>query len=128
MSTIIERRRFRRAELDVTAVLRSLTDEASAAEPIIGQVKDVSLAGVLCHVKAPCPLTPGEQVLCSITVPPEQARLFPFTRLHGKGWVVRIEAIPVGRREGERPPEDELIGLAVAFTPDVTALSAIEFT
>ena len=118
MDAAIERRLFRRAELDVPVVMRLLANEGAPAEPMAGHVKNVSLAGFFCHVKAPCPLQPGQQVISSISIPPEQAHGFPFTRLHGKGWVVRAAAILGG---------EALMGLAVAFTPDVTALGTLGY-
>ncbi len=126
MPTATERRRFRRAELDVPVVIRPV-ERGETAGTLIGQVKNVSLAGVYCYMAAPCPLKVGEQVVCTISVPPEQARQFPFTRLLGKGWVARLEPIMKGRRTGESPSEDQLLGLAIAFTPDVTALGTIEY-
>ena len=122
----MERRRFRRAELDVPVMIRSVEEGGSGAE-VTGQVKDVSLAGVYCHIKAPSPLKPGEQVTCSVAIPPEQVRWFPFTRLTGRAWIVRIQSIQGGRREGEAPSGEQLLGVAIAFTPDVTALGSIEF-
>lgn len=126
MSTTMERRRFRRAELDVLIAIRPVNQDASA-EPVIGQVKDISLTGVFCYTKAPRFLKLGEVVICSITIPPEQARLFPFTRVLGKGWVTRLEPLLVGRREGERQPEEALLALAVAFSPDVAVLGTIAY-
>ncbi len=125
MKTAMERRRFRRAELDVPVTIRPVTEDASA-EPVIGHVKDVSLAGVFCYVKAPCPLEPNTPVIFSITVPFEQVRTFPFTRLLGKGRVIRTEPIPVGRRSGELQGGEPLQGLALEFAPDVTALASAE--
>jgi hypothetical protein len=126
MKTAMERRRFRRAELDVPIAIRPMNQDASA-EPVIGHIKDISLAGALCYTKAPCALKLGEAVICSVAIPPEQARLFPFARVLGKGWVTRLEPLPVGRREGERQPEEALLGLAVAFSPDIAALGTIEY-
>jgi len=127
MKAVMERRRFRRAELDVPVSIRSWGQEETG-EAITGQVKNVSLAGVYCHVPAPSPLKPGQQVICSISVPPEQARWFPFSRVQGKGWVVRMDSVQTGRRAGEAPPDEPLLGVAVAFMPDVTALGTIEWT
>jgi len=124
MKTTMERRRFRRAELNVLMTMRLVNQDAEA-EPVIGQVKDISLAGAFCYTEAPCFLKLGDAVICSIAIPPEQARLFPFTRVLGKGWVTRLEPLLVGRREGERQPEEALLALAVAFSPDVAALGTI---
>lgn len=131
MKTAVERRRFRRAELDVPVTIRQADNHSTHdSEPIIGQVKDVSLAGVFCYVKAPCALQVGEQVVCSVAIPQEQARWFPFNRILGKGWVARLKPIPMGRRGGDRlgtEPEEEILGLAVAFHPDVSALGTIGY-
>ena len=126
MRSGVERRQFRRAEVDVPVAIRPVSpDEQPANSLITGQVKNVSLAGVYCYAKAPCPLKTGERVACSIVIPPEQTRAFPFARLVGDGWVVRVEPVPAGRRAGENPTDEQVLGLAVAFTPDVTALGTI---
>ena len=126
MSSALEHRRFRRATLDAPVVIRTV--EAEGAEPAIitGQAKNVSLAGLYCHVKSPCSLTAGQPVLSSIAFTDEQARLFPFARLLGKGWVTRVESVTAGKRAGEPAERDALIGVTVAFTPDLTALGMLE--
>lgn len=125
MKSEMERRRFRRAELDVQVAIRPVAQNASA-EPVIGQVKDVSMAGVYCYVKSPCPLALDTPVIFSISVPFEHVRAFPFTRVLGKGRVVRAEPVPVGRRSGELRAGEPLQGLALEFAPDVTALASAE--
>jgi c-di-GMP-binding flagellar brake protein YcgR len=47
MKSVMERRRFRRAELDVPVNIRPANPAEHDSEPIVGQVKDVSLAGVM---------------------------------------------------------------------------------
>ncbi len=126
MKASIERRRFRRAELDVPVAIRAKNAKAATADPIIGRAKDVSLAGVYCRVKAPCSLAQGDLVTCSVTIPSEQGRWFPFSRLAGKGSIVRLEPIPQGRRAGDNQTEDAFVGVAIAFAPDVTALGTID--
>ncbi len=121
--TGMERRRFRRAELDMAVAIRS--DAPASQSPITGRVKDVSLAGVYAYVKSPCSLKPGVSVFCEVSVPPEQTRIFPFTRIMSKGWVVRVEPAPVGRRGGELPPGEKRLGVAVAFTRDVKAFGTV---
>ncbi len=121
----VERRRFRRASVAVDVAIRP-QDGGEAPEAVItGAVKDISLAGVYCYTKIPCTLKPGDGVICSVSVPPEQARGFPFSRLLSKGWVVRVEPVQAGRRAGEEQSTESLCGLAVAFAPDVTALGTI---
>jgi len=123
---IADRRHFRRTELNITVTIRPVERNASQETTVAGQVKNVSLAGVYCYVKPPCPLKAGDQVMYSISVPREHVRSFPFTRLFGKGWVVRLEPIRIGRRAGESHEGEERLGLAVAFAPDITALGTVQ--
>jgi hypothetical protein len=126
MQSAMDRRRFKRAELDVGVEIRPIDGENEKKPSITGQVKNVSLAGVYCYIKEACTLKKGEQVVCSIIVPQEQFRLFPFSRLISKGWVIRCEPVKAGKRAGESSiPDEQLHGLAVAFAPNVTALGII---
>jgi len=124
MPTTLERRRSRRAALvDIPVTIRAIHN---AEKVSAGHVKDISLSGLYCYVKAPCALTPGEAVTCSLSIPPEQTRAFPFARVLGKGWILRIEPVTTGRREGEvRPGAEPVVGVAVTFAQDVTALASI---
>ena len=126
MRPSVERRRFRRAELDVAVDIRPAGQRDPTISAISGQVKDVSLAGVYCFVSAPCQLKAGDEVNCSISIPEEQSRVFPFSRVLGRGCVVRVDPNPAPAREasgesriGEGEP---LVGLALSFAPDVMAL------
>lgn len=127
MPATIERRRFRRAELlEVSVTIRVLDAESKPGAAVTGQVKNVSLAGVYCLVPAG-KLNQGDQVVCSLEVPVEQHRAFPFARLMGKGWVSRVDQVVTGRRAGERHVQGEQpVGAVIAFTPDVTPLGKIE--
>ena len=127
MATVVERRRFRRADLDVSVAIRPVGEKGPVGEAVVGQLKNVSLAGIYCYVNAPCSLQVRQEVACSLAVPLEQVRFFPFTRLGGKGWIVRLDPITAGRRAGESRSEEQLIGVAIAFAPDVTALASIDF-
>ena len=123
MRSVLERRQFRRAELDVPVTIRSLTPEGSASEPIVGQVKDISLAGMYCTVIKPAPVASGDTITCSISIPADHAKQFPFTRIAGKGRVLRVEG--GHRHTSEASGANERAGLAIAFSPDITALTAI---
>ncbi|MBI2885377.1 MAG: hypothetical protein HYY15_04305 [Candidatus Omnitrophica bacterium] len=100
--------------------------DGSWAQPIQAQARDLSLAGMYCYVTAPVPWSVGELVHCTVVVPSEQAATFPFARVLGPGWVVRVDQIPRGRRAGENPSSEERFGIAVAFASDVTALAAAQ--
>ena len=114
-----ERRRFRRAEFN-DAVPVSLRPRTAEPTPpgIVGHIKNISLAGLLCQVNHPCELKPGDEVSCQVSIPPPQRRSFPFQRVLGNGTIVRV-----------MPTENPAAALhvAVAFMPDVTALGAIEY-
>ena len=119
----VERRRFRRAAVAVDVAIRP--QGGGDAATVTGTVKDISLAGVYCYAPSPCPLQAGASVVCEVQVPPEQTRQFPFSRILSKGWIVRVEPIPTGRREHDAPAGDARVGVAVAFTPDVKAFGTV---
>lgn len=108
-------------------MIRSLEQAESSQRPISGRLKDLSLSGLYCYVTDPCPLKPGEAVVCSAEIPAEQARFFPFSWVAGKGRVIRIEPVSVGRRAGESPSDTPLLGVAIAFASDVTSLGTVEW-
>jgi hypothetical protein len=127
MKGAMERRQFRRAELELPIILRSMEQKAGMSPTVVtAYVKNISLAGVYCYVKSPCPFVSGESVISSVTVPTDQVRSFPFTRLGGKGWVVRVDELSAGRRSSDQTAEELLFGVAVAFAPGVTALASID--
>ncbi len=121
----VERRRFRRAAVAVDVAIRPQEAGAARESAVTGAVKDISLAGVYCYAPSPCPLKPGAAVVCEVTVPVEHTRQFPFSRILSRGWVVRVEPVPTGRREHDLPPGDARVGIAVAFTPDVKAFGTV---
>ena len=121
-NSVMERRRYRRAELNVPVAIRQLGSDGSPGTSMTGEVKNLSLAGVFCHVKAPSTMELGHTMICSTLIPPEERRAFPFTRIHGKCTVVRVETVPMGRRAGESQASEPLVGIAMAFASDVTAL------
>ena len=126
-SGLMERRQFRRAELEAPVELRSLNESGSSdSRPILtGRSKSVSLGGCYSYIKAPCPLKRYDEVVCSIAVPPEYRGHFPFTRVLGRGWVVRVESPhKSGRANSGAEPESQ-VGVIIAFTPGVTALGTI---
>ena len=118
-ASVIERRRHRRVELPVTVSFRAV-EQPSAAVPIVGHAKDVGLAGVYVVVPGSVPLSAGSAVFYTVEIPAEQQRDFPFSRLMGKGWVVRVQPDQL-MEEGQSG-----VGVAIAFTDDATALSAAQ--
>ena len=116
MSTsTIERRRHRRVDLPVQVKFRG-AEEALSAPWIVGEAKDVGLAGVYAVVLPPCQLSAGTTVNYSVDIPHEQQKQFPFAHVLGTGWIVRIISHEGGKE----------VGVAIAFTGDTTALSAVQ--
>ena len=115
-----ERRRYRRIPLPVQV----LAKRAQPGEPgesdrfQSGLVQDVSLAGVYFTTPAWKRIEPQEMLTVSISVPREQSRDFPFSRLVGRGRVVRVQPV-----EGETPNTAQL-GIALEFADDLTVLAA----
>ncbi len=124
---MIERRQNRRARLEAPVEIRLMGEgDVNSAPPIQGHVRNLSLSGAYCTVKLPCSIASNEEVICSVRIPSEQTRSFPFSLVQGRGWVVRAEPVMTGRRAGEHAT-DEQMGLVVAFAPDVTALSILPY-
>lgn len=112
-AAVVERRHHRRVELPVSVSFRQQSGSSTTPE-VIGQAKDVGLAGVYVNVPAPFHLPPGTVVSYSVEVPPDLQRRFPFTRLLGAGWIVRVQPKPDG----------QTVGVVIAFSGNATALSA----
>ena len=123
---VLERRHFRRTDVDASVQISRLDADGSLSDATTAPVRNVSLAGVYCYVKVPSELKVGDPVICSLSVAPVEARTFPFARLHSKVWVARVEPIHTGRRAGETSSAEQLIGVAIAFASDATALATFE--
>ena len=112
-----ERRRHRRVSLSVNVLAKRVAagDTGLFEE---GTTTDVSLAGVYFTAPAWKDLRAQEVLTISISVPREQARDFPFSRLAGRGRVVRVDEVL-----GDTPQEKRL-GVAVEFADNLTVLTA----
>lgn len=114
----VERRRGRRVGVQAPLTVRRDDDPRSQpARP--HTTKDLSLTGVYFEVEERLDLAVNEMVIASVTVPEPERRRFPFTRLSGKGRVVRIQALDEG------DPARTRYGIALEFGDDVTALTPI---
>lgn len=114
----VERRRGRRAYVEAPLLIRRAGAQGSASREEV--TKNVSLAGVYFETEEDHPYTDNEMVMASVSIPESNAREFPFTRLAGRGRVVRIEPIPQ-----QEPSPSKRFGIALEFGHDLTALSAI---
>lgn len=127
MAVGTERRRFRRADLEVPVEIRKADQKGAEINTVRGTVRDVSLAGFYCFIENPSDLKLGDLVDCSVSVTEEQVR-FPFSRVLGRGWVTRLEPnLPGEQADEQSSSKKSVVGLAVAFAPDVTALGTMSY-
>ena len=117
--TSIERRRQRRAQLQAPLLIRRLSRAGADAFQQETAI-NVSLAGVYFESDQTQAYAPNDIVTASVSVPEAQQRDFPFTRLAGRGRVVRI--IPLAEAEASHPRR---IGVAVEFGEDLTVLTGV---
>jgi hypothetical protein len=113
----VELRRGRRINLQASVLLKPAA--AGPAAPFDERpVGNISLAGVYFETEGANPYTMGDIVITSVAIPESQRRDFPFTRLIGRGRVVRV---------AELPPQDgrKRFGIALQFGADVTALTTV---
>ena len=115
----VERRRERRATLEAPLLLRRLgTPPSQSFEERV--TKNISLAGVYFELEGEDLYGVNEPLLTSVSIPEAKQREFPFTRVAGRGRVVRVEELPP---EGAGPRRR--VGVAIEFSSDVTMLTAI---
>lgn len=112
-----ERRRYRRIQLALPMQARKIESEEPGNFKD-GVTKDISLAGVYFTTSAWQQIDCDESLMISVAVPRERARDFPFSRLAGRGRVIRVEELAKVRETGPR-----LFGVAVEFGDDLTVLT-----
>lgn len=116
----VERRRGRRVNLNAPLLIRRL--EASSSEPFSQALtKEVSLTGLYFEYETDG--NPGYRmndiVVASVSVSDPQQREFPFSRVAGRGRIVRVDALADGKTSARKR-----FGIALEFGNDVTALAA----
>ena len=113
----VERRRGRRVSLQAPILIRRPAGPPAAAgeERAVG---NISLAGAYFETERP-DYAVNEVVIASIAAPETERREFPFTRLAGRGRIVRVQPLAPGPASGGTPR----FGVAVEFGADVTALT-----
>mgnify|MGYP001589481425 CR=1 FL=1 len=114
-----ERRQARRVDLRVPILVRSAEEDPQGMWHE-GTTKDLSCSGVYCTVRAWKPIAANDIVTLSIALPQRLHHAFPFSRLAGRGRVVRVDELA---RSSE--PATTRLGLAVAFdNKEFTVLAA----
>ena len=116
----VERRRGRRVSLSAPLLIRRVG--VSQSEPFAQAVtKEVSLTGLYFECEAD--ETPEYQlndiVVASVSVSDPHQREFPFSRVAGRGRIVRVDALADGKGSARKR-----FGIALEFGNDVTALAA----
>ena len=113
----VELRRGRRINLQASVLLKPAAAGAAAPfdERLVG---NISLAGVYFEIEGANPYAVNDVIITSVAIPESQRRDFPFTRLVGRGCVVRVDELPPqsGRKR---------FGVALQFGADVTALTTV---
>ena len=115
----VDRRRGRRA--DVQASLRIQGTSEGKSEWVKAETtQNVSLAGVYFETEDGGTYHLNHVVTMSISIPSAQTRLFPFTRLAGRGRVIRVRKLPQ-----EESTTTKRYGVSLEFGEDLTALTAL---
>ena len=112
-----ERRRYRRVPLSVHVLARRSSTAGQGAFEA-GETQDVSLGGMYFTTAAWRDVQPQDMLTLSVSVPRDHTRDFPFSRLAGRGRVVRVDRV---RDHEPGPPQ---LGIAVEFADDLTMLTA----
>jgi hypothetical protein len=116
----VERRRGgRRVSLEAPLRIGRLLPDGP--EPFSERLtKNVSLAGFYFELSDhhATPYAVDEVVLTSVSIPEPERRRFPFTRLAGRGRVVRVIQLPPQSADGARR-----VGVGIEFGADLLALT-----
>ena len=115
----VERRRGKRIALETPILIRQ-TSQSEGQGFIEQHAKNVSLAGVYFETDGSNRYRVDDVLVASLSVPESQTKDFPFTRLAGKGRVVRVDAVsPASASPSSRT------GIAIEFGQDLIALTAL---
>jgi hypothetical protein len=112
----VERRRERRAELEASVEIR-WQDTAGDGNFRREIARNVSLAGVYFETDQITRYAVNDVVTVSVSISDAQSRAFPFTRLAGRGRVVRVK--PLDASPHRR------VAVAIEFGEDVTVLTGV---
>ena len=115
----VERRKGRRVGLEVPLQIRQAGGRTAGAFQE-EQTKNISLAGAYFETEDEQAYAVNEFVITSVSIPVEQRRAFPFTRLAGRSRVVRVNELPSEQASGRKR-----YGIALEFGDDFTALAAL---
>ena len=89
-SEFLEKRRFRRLDLSIPMTLKRISSEGKE-NTITGITNNISYNGTYVREANIKDLKPEDNLHISLSVPRDDTRDFPFSRLTGKARVVRVE-------------------------------------
>jgi len=89
-SDLVEKRRFKRLDLSLPTELRRLSEEGKG-ESGEGKTLNVSYNGAYVINISLKNIKPNDILNISLSVPRDEARDFPFSRIVGKARVVRVD-------------------------------------
>ena len=114
----VERRRGQRANVEAPLLIRT-AGQAVAAAFQQETTKNISLGGAYFEAASGEGFSINAPIVVSVSIPIAETRRFPFTRLAGRGRVVRMYELPSQEVGGQKR-----FGIALEFSDDVTALTA----
>ncbi len=115
----VDRRRARRMNVQAPLWIRQAGSQSSDGSKQ-ELTRNLGLAGVYFETNKPEGYQAGDVVIASVSIPEPETRRFPFTRLAGRGRIVRVIELS---RSG--PTVEMQFGIALEFAQDVTALTAV---
>ena len=118
MRSGMERRRYRRLPLSTPILMRG-TKENMQAPFQEGMTKNLSLAGTCCTLPPGNMFEVDEVVTLSVAIPYELRNNFPFSRLAGRGRILRVEEKP-----NLGASDSKVRTLAIEFADNISALTA----
>lgn len=110
------KRKHRRTEF-VEVEARVTIQDVQRKVLCYGRVKNIGLHGFYFHATTPIQIEREALLMFSVSISREAQKVFPFSRVVGKGRIVRIEHL------SDR--WEDVVGIAVEFTRDVTAFAAL---
>lgn len=116
----IERRREKRVNVEVPFLIRHALSSSNSDLFQERIAKNISLEGLYFEANKEEAYAVNDTVITSVPIPESQTRVFPFTRVAGRGRIVRINPLAGNESAGSMQ-----YGIALEFYPDVTILTGM---
>lgn len=89
-SEVVDKRKFKRLDLSIPMTLKRISSDGKE-NTVTGLTSNISYNGTYVREANIKDLKPEENLHISLSVPRDDTRDFPFSRLTGKARVVRVE-------------------------------------